>query len=259
VYQIHADGYTYTNNLYYSAEIEYFGREHLPYAILAIVVLCALVILPITILALYPFAFFQKFLNLFPVRWYVLHTFVDSFQGCYKDGTELGTRDYRWFSVVYLLCRIVFLIIYSQTLNVLSFAYVAVLLMGIVVSIVVLKPFKKDQHNLINASFLQLYMCVCVCSLCVYFSQLTMYRAAGHFVLILFGASCFPLLYALLVLAYWLFSRRHLLSQRIHKMRASGHGYAELPGEGRDCLPDRILHPEDYPRNNLTSFVSQGN
>jgi hypothetical protein len=83
------------------------SRTSCPYAILAIVVLCALVILPITILALYPFAFFQKFLNLFPVRWYVLHTFVDAFQGCYKDGTEPGTRDFRWFSAVYLSFRCV--------------------------------------------------------------------------------------------------------------------------------------------------------
>ena len=68
IYHLHGDTYNYTLGLYYSADIEYFGREHLPCGILAIFVLCVFVVLPVVILALYPFAFFQKFLNLFPVR-----------------------------------------------------------------------------------------------------------------------------------------------------------------------------------------------
>ena len=73
--------------LYYAGNIEYFNDKHLPYAILAILVSIVFIILPITILALYSFTFFQKFLNCIPVRWYILHTFMDSFTGCYKDGT----------------------------------------------------------------------------------------------------------------------------------------------------------------------------
>ena len=33
-----------------------------------------------TILMLYPFKLFQKMLNALPIRWYILHTFVDSLQ-----------------------------------------------------------------------------------------------------------------------------------------------------------------------------------
>ncbi len=47
VYYLHPKNYTYTLRLLYAAEVEYFGREHLPYAILAIVILCIFVILPI--------------------------------------------------------------------------------------------------------------------------------------------------------------------------------------------------------------------
>ena len=35
-----------------------------------------------------------------------LHTFVDSFTDCYRDGTEPGTRYYRYFAVLFLLLRI---------------------------------------------------------------------------------------------------------------------------------------------------------
>ena len=115
VYHLHGDSYNYSWGLLYAGDMEYFGREHLPYAILAIVVLCVFVILPIAVLALYPFAFFQKFLNLFPVRWYILHTFIDSFLGCYKDGTEPGTRDCRWFTVVYFGIRYGAFVIYGAT------------------------------------------------------------------------------------------------------------------------------------------------
>ena len=97
VYELHRDHYNYSLGLYYAADLEYFGSENLPYGILAIIMCLFFVILPVTTLAFYPFSFFQRFLNLFSVRWYILHTFMDAFQGCYKDGTEPGTRDCQWF------------------------------------------------------------------------------------------------------------------------------------------------------------------
>ena len=107
VYELHQDHYNYSLGLFYAADIEYFGSEHLPYGILAIIMCLFFVILPVATLALYPFGFFQRFLNLFPVRWCIfIHTFMDAFQGCYKDGTEPGTRDCRWFSSVYFFCSL---------------------------------------------------------------------------------------------------------------------------------------------------------
>ena len=254
VYRVYANTYNHTLGLYYSADIEYFGREHLPYGILAIVVLCVFVILPIAILALYPFAFFQKFLSLFPVRWYILHTFVDSFQGCYKDGTEPGTRDYRWFSVMYFLCRILFLVIYSVTLNALAFAFIAVLTSLLAIAIVILKPFKKDQHNLVNAAFVQLFACVCICCVSVSLSMLRMHRVADNFVFVLYAVALIPYFYACSLLAYRLFKKRSSLAYAVSKIRAKRRrGYVELP---EDQLSHRILHPEQYPKNNLSCFVS---
>jgi hypothetical protein len=255
VYQINADNYNRSLNLFYSGDIEYFGRKHLPYAILAIVVTGVFVILPIAILLLYPFTFFQKFLNLFPVRWYVLHTFVDSFQGCYKDGTEPGTRDCRWFSVVYLLCRIAFLIIYSVELNSLGTTYITLILLCVVIALMILKPFKKDRHTFINAIFTQLFagMCVGLSS-----TDISMHRAPKLIVFLYIGAAL-PLIYAALVLAYWLFRRRKLIQRQISNIRARVRGYDELPDEQRDEPSDRILHPECYSKNNLASFVTPEN
>ena len=91
--------------LYYDGSVEYFGREHLPYAVLAISVLLVFTFLPILLLCLYPCRCFQRFLNSCHLRSQALHTFMDAFQGCYKDGTN-GTRDCRYFAAVYLIARV---------------------------------------------------------------------------------------------------------------------------------------------------------
>ena len=81
--------------LYYDASYEYFGRDHLPYGLVAVFVFVCFNLLPILLLLLYPMKWFQRCLNLFKLSHFALHTFVDSFAGCYKDGTEPGTRDCR--------------------------------------------------------------------------------------------------------------------------------------------------------------------
>ena len=159
MYHLYGDNYNHTNALYYSGDIEYFGREHLPYGILAIVMLCVFVIQPIAILALYLFAFFQKFLNLFPARWYILHTFVDSFQGCYKDGTEPGTRDCRWFSAFFILTRYLFLIVYGNIGRASYFPLCPLFLLCVILLLVVVQPYKSHFaiHYKTNATFTILY------------------------------------------------------------------------------------------------------
>ena len=74
--------------LYYDGSVNYFGTDHLPYAVLAMTVLLVFTVLPILLLCLYPCRCFQKFLNSCHLRSQALHTFMDAFQGCYKDGTK---------------------------------------------------------------------------------------------------------------------------------------------------------------------------
>ena len=106
---------TTTLGLYYSPTVMYFGSDHLPYAILAIIIFNLFIAIPILILFLYPFRLFQECLSITPFNWHFLHAFIDSFQGCYKDGTELGTFDYRCFSMLMLLMRSLFFFIFGLT------------------------------------------------------------------------------------------------------------------------------------------------
>lgn len=92
--------------LYYDSASKYFQDEHLPYGILALVMATTCTILPFVILCLYPMKHFQKCLQFFRIKWHGLNIFFDSFAGCYKDGTEPGTRDCRYFAAMFLLLRI---------------------------------------------------------------------------------------------------------------------------------------------------------
>ena len=106
--------------VYYDASIEYFSAStHLPFALLAIFVLCTFVVLPALVLLLYPTRIFQRSLGCCRVRWLALHAFADAFQGYfngyYKNGTD-GTRDYRYFAGLYIIFRILPLLIGSYML-----------------------------------------------------------------------------------------------------------------------------------------------
>ena len=98
--------------LYYDANIKYLGKNHLPYAILAIFVMVAFIILPILFLIFYPLRC-CKFLG----RWPTLRICLDTYQGYYKDGTE-GTCDCRWYSCMPLIVRILLFVVLSFVKNV---------------------------------------------------------------------------------------------------------------------------------------------
>lgn len=76
-----------------------------------------------------------------------MHTFVDSFQGCYKDGTQPGTRDCRWFASLLFLSRLVLLCIGAFTLNSTYFSLAAIILVVVAILFIVVEPFKINESN----------------------------------------------------------------------------------------------------------------
>ena len=260
VYHLYGDTYNYTYALYYSGDIEYFGREHLPYGILAIVVLCVFVILPVAILALYPFKFFQKFLNLFPVRWYILHTFVDPFQGCYKDGTEPGTRDYRWFSAVFLAFRGVCFSLYGVTHAGGYLPLCSLFILLVVIAIVVFQPYKNrfTLHFKTNTIFLVLYAMFYADAMAIERANIAStdegYLNFLYFLGVVLWAA--PLISIFGILLYLLFSRCTCYSGLVHKLRWWRSGYTAVGGDDGDAHCDRAVHPQAYhtPVNHLADY-----
>ena len=91
---------------YYKPSLEYFHDDHLPAAVVAIFFLLLLLIPPVVLIQ-YPIKWFQRLLESLRLNRQGLRTFVEIFQGHFKDGTE-GTRDWRSFSAVYFIARLLF-------------------------------------------------------------------------------------------------------------------------------------------------------
>ena len=136
-----------STRLFYDPTLHYFGERHLPYAVLALIFLATFVVLPTLVLTLYPFQFFHKFVSIFPLRWHFLHAFVDSFQGCYKDGTESGTVDCRWFAQLGLFIRLTLFVIYVLTLTSMYFIYAILTCVLLLMLLVNVNPFKKSVYT----------------------------------------------------------------------------------------------------------------
>ena len=258
VYSLYEDHYNYTLGVYYAADIEYFGREHLPYALLAIVVLCLCFILPVTALAIYPFSCFQKFLSLFPFRWFILRTFMDSFHGCYKNRTEPSTRDYRWFVATFLLTRSCLLLIYFAINNNSLFSPLITIFLVLHTTILAtLQPFKSYKNNVINIIFMLLLTLLAVTVIAL---QTVYIVESGYLVYFFFILSVvlayIPVLYAVAIVLHWIYSHRRFSLSMLQWIRARRHGYTQLPIQAR-ALPDRIENSGNYPRENLAKLMAQ--
>ena len=157
--------------VYYNATIPYFGEQHLPYAILAIAILIFFTILPILLLCLYPCQYFQKLLNCCRLRCTVLHTFMDTFQGCYKNRAD-GSYDRRWFSAVYLITRIAFLIIIANTHEVIHLLlFITFLLIVTAIFTGVVRPYKSYKFNIVDILLILIFVIVPLISTSLFTSR----------------------------------------------------------------------------------------
>ena len=251
IYQLYPDHYNYTLGLFYTADVKYLSRdEHLPYAVLAIVSLFFFVFLPTLILTLYPFSLFQKFLNLFPFRWYILHTFVDSFCGCYKNGTQPGTRDYRWFASAFLIIRLGHFISYCLFDDVLS-PFIAALSLILLASLVAaLQPFSSSlsHYNAINVVFLLFLAATLITGIGGFLCRYMAPQYLIFFYILGSSLAAAPILCCLAVASYWTWKFGVRLFSQI---KARVRGYSHIPGNSA-----RMDHSPCYSRGNLSSFAS---
>ena len=134
--------------VYYDASYKYFSHKHLPFCTLSIGFFVLFVLSPLTLLFLYPMSCFQRFLNRCRLRSHMLQAFVDAFQGHYKDGSESGTRDCRWFAAVYFLGRIVILnVVFLITQDVLCYALAGIFILVILLAMSILQPYRSSKLN----------------------------------------------------------------------------------------------------------------
>ena len=259
VYHLNTYNSTHTWALYYAGDVEYFGKEHLPYGILAIAVICVFVILPTVTLAFYPFTVFQKFLNLFPFRWHILHTFMDSFQGCYKNGTEPGTRDYRWFSVAYLVLRLICCTIFGLTLSSVFYPLCSLLIFFFIIILAIFQPYKTSLHFRINVALLS--------ALTTFFIALSGYFISGvwaradyfssFFYVVAVALGLMPLCFVMVLIFHGIISRWKFFFEFVFKFRSWCQRHKSLDDSATEIVDsDRVVNPQEYPAVPMRQFYS---
>ena len=239
--------------LYYDATLDYFGREHLPYAILAIALLSIFIIAPTLLLLVYPFRWFHKILNCLKFHSRILTTLMDSFQGCYKDGTEPGTRDCRWFVAVPLIGRIAAHITYALTLDSTAVALAACIVVVIIIVTVAVQPYKTQFSRYLKIDVF-FWGCLALFYILAQGADYDSLKSAGemkylHILIIL--VSIIPLLYIFFVTTYCLWKRVIRSFHLISRIKSWRNGYVSIETDFEAGLPDRVNNPELYEERTL--------
>ena len=139
--------------LYLAGDVEYFGSEHLPFAIIALVVLSMFVILPTLLLFLYPCRCCQQLLNRLHCNFHVLRVFMDVFLGPYKDGTN-NSRDLRYFAGAFFLARVMFVLLFGYFNSLLSVTLMGLLFSTLLLMMAIFQPQKSKFHYNVDCVFL---------------------------------------------------------------------------------------------------------
>ena len=134
--------------VYHDASYERLSKHHLPHVALASFVIIIFVCLPAFFVLFYQNKVFQKCLNFCNFKCGLIRELANICQGCFKNGTSPGTRDYRWFAGLYLLLRILFIAIANHKHN--EIGKVAVpCIMAVLVAIV--RPYRIDVYNKLDS------------------------------------------------------------------------------------------------------------
>lgn len=196
--------------LYYDSSIEYMGKEHLPFACLAIIILISVTVVPVALQLLYPMLCFQRFLNHYNLNSEKLRVCMECFQGYYRNRSD-GGYDYRYLSGIFSTVRIMVFILYALSLSSLYYilSFLLFTLLGIV--FIICQPYKENfsKYNKVEGSLFLL--------LALWNGGVVLFNASTvkdtRFATLSLGiivvASLIPLLYISVCACYWLYCRRN--------------------------------------------------
>ena len=235
--------------LYYDATIEYFGNEHLLFAVLAVFVLLVFIFFPLLLLLLYPMRCFQRCLDCCGVRWHALPIFIDAFQGCYKDGTN-GTWNCRYFAGAYFFARILFFVTYVLSHTELFYGATLFVFLPLVIIIVIVQPYKPSYstYNAVDSVLVLLAALWCATAVCISIADLKARKWIMFFASLSYIVAILPLFYIFFITLHWMCSRKELGRRMIGSVQGSIEESRMHIGtaDSEESLPDRLINPDDY-------------
>ena len=164
-------------HVYYSGDVVFFSRRHLPYAIPALTCLVTFVLMPPLILLWHPLAkqvlancrlseshFVMLIDRILMVN--KLKPVIDSFQSSFRDSC-------RCFAGLYFIYRVILLLGLLVIKQSQLYVLVSIFLLIMLLFHSIMQPFKKRWHNVINGYFLANMLAINVISLSINHSLLS--------------------------------------------------------------------------------------
>ena len=223
VHKLHSNKPQY--RLYYAGNIEFLHGDHIPFAALSLSMLTVFIVFPTLILMCFPFQCFQKCLSYYQIQLHCLRTFVDSFQGCYKDGTVPGTYDLRCLSSYGLVLRLGFAVLFALTLLSMYFVYVVILLTSMTIILINFQPYKSSvaQYTTIDASFLTLLSLFTTTISSNNITDSTGQKYLGILYALTVVSCIVPIMCITVIALHWIYTRRNWGRMFLDRMKVSLH------------------------------------
>ena len=199
--------------VYLAGDTPYFSLiGHLPYALLALVLSVVLVVIPTLLLFLYPCHCCQRILNKAKCNSPVLRTYMDVFQGHYKDGTN-NSKDSRYFAGIFLVLRVIIIVQFPLFNSDFSSLTIVMCVTLFAIAMAVIHPQRDHTRYILDSLFLS------------FLSVVTFFIVSNAmnppnpicFHLIQFSgflSAVVPLVYFILLVLYWIV-RKKMIPQRI--------------------------------------------
>ena len=227
----------------YSAGVKYFDHtKHLPYSVPSIFVSLVFIAVPPIVLFFYPISLFQKCLTKCKVNYQALRTFVEIFQGCYKDGTN-GTRDWRYFAGLYFILRIIATVLAfntSQT-HVIGSAF---LYWFTALLFVVVRPYKRHVYNVIDATIFSIMGSIYLLLTTNIVQVMLTGRPSYRLLALTDVLYSLPLLYLVLFSVCWVLDRKTDCIQKLTSYQGFFRDREIMQSEDfSTAAPHRLLNP----------------
>ena len=238
-----------TSVMVFSPSTLFFHKEHIPLAIFSIFVSLTFIAIPPIVLTFYQFAFFQKCLTRCKMNSQALRTFVEAFQGCYKDGTN-GTRDCRYFAGLYFILRVIATVIYSQDFEFNYFREFILLFGSTALLFALVQPYKEHIYNAIDAIIFGLLSAVYLFVKWNIDNIMIHGHTSTPLLVLTRVLYSLPLVYLVLFIVYWVLDRKTSCIQKLRRsnlLRCLWHDQEEQQRVHFDAIaPHRLLNPENY-------------
>ena len=195
--------------LYLAGDVEYFGPEHMPYALLSLFFSVVFLLIPGLLLFLYPCRFFQRLLNAIHCNYFGLRIFMDVFQGHYKDGTN-STRDYRFFSGIFFWTRYVLMTCFILLSSLYSFLAFGIIITMLGFTIAVFHPQRTQLHYILDYISLILLSLLLFAAMGTYFGPHNSIPTKVSQLLTSYVTVSLPLLYITVLICYWIIGKRRI-------------------------------------------------